>query len=140
MSAAATTASGGCLCGAVRFVAGLPSRWVAHCHCTRCRRAHGAAFVTWVGLDAERVELRDPDARLAWHRGEGGAKRGFCATCGSTLFFRSPRWPGELHVVLANFDAPVDRAPQAHAYWDTRVDWVHVDDDLPKKPAPDQAP
>ena len=54
-----------------------------------------------------------------------------------TLFFRSPNWPGELHAVLANFDGPVDKAPQAHAYWDTHVDWVTVVDELPKKPDPD---
>jgi hypothetical protein len=40
---------GGCFCGAVRYSIALPPRWVAHCHCTMCRRAHGAAFVTWVG-------------------------------------------------------------------------------------------
>ena len=135
MSAAAT-ASGSCLCGAVGFVATLPSRWVAHCHCTRCRRAHGAAFVTWVGFDADRVEIRDAQARLAWHRAEGGGERGFCSSCGSTLFFRSPKWAGELHIVLANVDGPVDRAPQAHVYYDTHVDWVHLEDALPKKPAP----
>ena len=40
-------ASGKCLCGAVRFRMRFPSKWVAHCHCTMCRRAHGAAFVTF---------------------------------------------------------------------------------------------
>ena len=133
------TAAGACLCRAVAFVAALPSRWVAHCHCSRCRRAHGAAFVTFVGFDADSVELRDPAARLSWYRAEGGGERGFCSACGSTLFFRAPRWPGELHVVLANFDDPVDKAPQAHAYWDTHVDWVRIDDELPKKPSPDVA-
>jgi len=139
VSPASATAGGKCLCGAVGFVATLPSRWVAHCHCSRCRRAHGAAFVTFVGLDADKVELRDAERRLTWYRAETGGERGFCATCGSTLFFRSPRWPGELHAVLANFDDPVDRAPQAHAYWDTHVDWVTVVDGLPKKPDPDAA-
>jgi hypothetical protein len=140
MTDASATASGECLCGAVAFSGRLPSRWVAHCHCSRCRRAHGAAFVTWVGLDADRVVVRDPQSRLAWYRAEGGGERGFCSTCGSTLFFRSPRWPGELHVVLANIDGAVDRAPQAHVYWDTHVDWVRIDDELPKKPAPGAAP
>jgi hypothetical protein len=139
MSPAGATAGGKCLCGAVAFVATLPSRWVAHCHCSRCRRAHGAAFVTFVGLDADKVELRDADRRLTWYRAGTGGERGFCATCGSTLFFRSPRWPGELHAVLAYFVVPVDRAPQAHGYLDTLVDWVTVVDQLPKKPDPDVA-
>jgi hypothetical protein len=139
MNASESKTSGRCLCDAVSFEARLPSRWVAHCHCSRCRRAHGAAFVTWVGLDADGVALHDPEARLSWYRAAGGGERGFCSVCGSTLFFRSPKWPGELHAVLANFDGPVDRAPQAHGYWDTHVDWIAIVDDLPKKPAPDAA-
>lgn len=44
-------ASGQCLCGEVHFQARLPSKWVAHCHCTQCQRSGGSAFVTWVGMD-----------------------------------------------------------------------------------------
>jgi hypothetical protein len=127
-------ASGQCLCGAVSFTATLPSKWVAHCHCTMCRRAHGAAFVTWVGMDNGRVRIDDPQGRLQWYDSSPGAQRGFCARCGSTLFFRSERWPGELHIVRANFVDPVDRAPQAHVFYDTHVDWFTVNDGLPTKP------
>src|SRR5690606_34943450 len=48
---AMSQASASCFCGAIRIDAELPSKWVAHCHCTMCRRAHGAAFVTWAGFD-----------------------------------------------------------------------------------------
>ena len=51
----ATAASGRCHCGRVRFVARFPSRFVAHCQCESCRRAHGAALVTWAGLPADRT-------------------------------------------------------------------------------------
>lgn len=44
---------GGCLCGAVRYVITLPTKWCAHCHCSMCRRAHGAAFVTWAGVPSQ---------------------------------------------------------------------------------------
>lgn len=125
------TVSGGCLCGAVRFEAALPSLWCAHCHCSLCRRAHGAAFVTWVGLRDEGVTLT---GEPRWYASSPGAERGFCAVCGSTLFFRSTRWPGELHVVLASFDGPIDRAPQAHVFTATQVDWITLGDALPRKP------
>jgi len=127
--------SGRCLCDAVRFHARLPSRWVAHCHCSLCRRAHGAAFVTWAGFDADACRIEDDHHVLRWYDSSPAAQRGFCSRCGSTLFFRSERWAGELHIVLANFDGPLDRAPQAHAFWDTHVDWVALDPDdgLPRK-------
>lgn len=125
---------GSCLCGAVRFTATLPSRWVAHCHCTFCRRAHGAAFVTWVGLDEAAVAIADPQGALRWNESSPGARRGFCGRCGSPLFFQGERWPGELHIARALFTGPVDREPQMHAYWDTHVSWVTLGDVLPKRP------
>ncbi len=130
------SARGKCLCGAVGFTARLPSKWVAHCHCTRCQRAHGAAFVTWVGMDAASVEIADPGALLRWFSG-GGGERGFCQTCGSSMFFRAERWPGELHIARALFTDPIDREPQGHAYYDTHVSWVKVDGELPTRPDPE---
>lgn len=130
-------ASGKCLCGALRFSLRLPSKWVAHCHCTRCQRAHGAAMVTWVGAEEERVSIDDPESLLRWYVGPSGARRGFCARCGSSLFFAAQRWAGELHMALANFDDPLDRAPQMHAYFDTHVAWLSLNDDLPTQADPD---
>ena len=128
------SAHGRCLCGDIRFSAELPSKWVAHCHCTMCRRSGGAAFITWVGMEHSRCRIEDPQQRLHWYASSPGAERGFCSRCGSSMFFRSQRWPGEIHITLANFDTPVDRVPQAHVFWDTHVDWVALGDELPRKP------
>jgi hypothetical protein len=129
-----TATHGRCLCGDVAFAARLPSRWVAHCHCTLSQRSSGAAFFTWVGLRVDDVAVADTQRRLAWFASSPVGERGFCTRCGTTLFFRSPRWPGELHVTRPNFDGPVDREPQAHVFWDTHVDWVRLaDDGLPRK-------
>ena len=129
-------AYGGCLCGAVKFSFPFPTIWVAHCHCTLCQRAHGAAFVTWVGAKADTCTIADPENLLRWYRSSPDAERGFCGRCGSGLFFRSDKWPGELHIARANFASDLDRAPQAHAYFDTHVGWVEINDALPKKNAP----
>ena len=120
----ATAASGRCHCGRVRFVARFPSRFVAHCHCESCRRAHGAAFVTWAGFPAAQVEVVDGAGALRVHASSPGTARSFCGACGTKLFFSSSRWPGETHVVLAAFDAPVDRAPGGHAFWGEHVSWL----------------
>ena len=127
------TVPGRCLCGAVAFECTLPTKWVAHCHCSLCRRAHGAAFVTWAGFEQSRFRCTAGEQQLRWYRSTPEAERGFCTHCGSTLFFRSSRWPGEIHVAVANLDAPLDRAPQAHVYWNAHVDWYVPADELPKK-------
>lgn len=132
-----TQAQGSCLCGDVRFTVDWPSLWVAHCHCTLCQRAHGAAFVTWFGMADDRVHIDDTAGSLRWYHSSPGAERGFCARCGSSLFFRSHRWPSELHITLANLDGEADRAPMAHVCWDTHVGWAmhNLDDGLPRKTA-----
>lgn len=125
------SANGQCLCGAIGFTALFPSKWVAHCHCTRCQRAHGAAFVTWVGMDVSRVSIRDSEECLRWFTTFGGGDRAFCIRCGSSLFFRSGQWPDELHIARALFTDPVDSTPKLHAYFDTHVTWARVADELP---------
>jgi len=126
------TASGACLCGAVRFSATLPPKWVAHCHCTRCRRAHGAAFVTWAGFEEAAVAVHDDESQLRWHVAPEGGRRGFCGRCGSPMFFQSPLWPGETHLARALFTDPLGLEPQVHVHDDTRISWVQLADDLPR--------
>lgn len=128
-------AHGSCLCGEVSFRLTWPSLWVAHCHCTLCQRAHGAAFVTWVGMKTEACAIDDPQSHLLWYASTPGAERGFCARCGSSLFFRSQRWAGELHIAAANLHNAPDRAPMAHVFWESHASWAATDpnDGLPRK-------
>src|SRR5262245_59015510 len=131
-----TGASGSCLCGGVSFRIAFPTKWVAHCHCTRCQRAHGAAFVTWAGVNDSQVEISDTEHLLRWYTGSELGRRGSCSRCGSPMFFCGERWPGELHIARALFVDPLDREPQMHGYYDTHVQWVALGDELPRKPAP----
>jgi hypothetical protein len=124
------TVSGSCYCGQVRFEATLPSKFCAHCHCHNCRRAHGAAFVTWVGFKSEQVRVVSGEEQLGRFKTETDATRSFCTTCGTTLFFAAPRWDGETHVALANIHDPIDREPSAHAYFDRHVPWLEFHDEL----------
>jgi hypothetical protein len=123
---------GGCLCGAVRFAAEPPTLFCTHCHCVWCRRAHGAPIVTWFGVPvaAFRFDAGTDDVR--WYASSEKSERGFCTQCGSTMFFRSTLAPGEIHIALASADGPIDRAPEAHIFYEAHVDWLDVGDDLPK--------
>lgn len=123
-AAARTQASGRCHCGTVRFVARFPSRFVAHCHCESCRRAHGAAFVTWAGFTTPQVTITEGADALAVHVSSPGTHRSFCRACGTKLFFESTRWPGETHVVLVAFDDPLDRPPDGHSFANEHVPWL----------------
>lgn len=124
--------AGRCLCGAVRFRAAGPSLFVAHCHCSWCRRAHGAAFVTWLGVREDGFELVGGEATVRWYQSTEASRRGFCAQCGTTLFYTSTLSPGEVHIARALVEGPVDREPQGHVFADHAVAWVTLGDDLPR--------
>ncbi len=122
---------GGCQCDAVSFELELPSKFCAHCHCSNCRRAHGAAFVTYAGFSRAQMQLSGGD-RLVRYVTDTGATRSFCGRCGSTLFYEGPRWPDEIHVALACIRDEIDRAPDAHVYADQKAPWWEITDSLPR--------
>lgn len=123
---------GACLCKSIRFRIVAPSKWCAHCHCSMCQRAHGAAFVTWVGVEATQLELRSSD-KLRWFASSPEASRGFCDQCGSSIFFKSMRWPGEMHIARACIPGAIDLEPSAHVFTATAAAWYHGTDELPRK-------
>ncbi len=124
--------TGACLCGSVRFSAGMPSLFCAHCHCDFCRKAHGAAFVTWVGVREETFRIHQGEDKLTWHASSKQGRRGFCSRCGSTMLYQSTLSPGEVHIVRANIEGVIDRKPELHVFYDFHVDWVSSSDDLVK--------
>ncbi len=124
-SAKAQHARGACLCGKVQFEIDFPTLWCGHCHCTLCRRAHGAAFVTWVGVSKAGFRFVDGAQQVRRYASSRGAVRSFCADCGTTFMFESTRWPDEVHLTLANFTTPIDRPPEAHFHRKHIVDWAY---------------
>lgn len=128
---------GACLCGQVQFTVKLPAKWCAHCHCTRCQRSHGAAFVTWFGVNKDHFSLDKGEQLLRWVSSSKKSEYGFCINCGSSMLFRSTKWENEIHITLANISMDIGLKPQAHVYFDTHVDWFNIDDSLERRVDPD---
>jgi hypothetical protein len=128
--------SGSCLCGAVRFKVRPPTAFCGHCHCSMCRRNHGAGFVTWISLPKEQFELETGSADLVVYPSSEHGKRSFCGRCGSSLACESTERPNDIDLPLASLDGPIDRAPEFHIHVDDRADWVVIDDDLPQLGGP----
>jgi hypothetical protein len=129
---AAQVVSGSCSCGCVRFEASMPSIVCAHCHCTMCRRAHGAAFVTWFSILKTQLRITAGESGLVRFQSSDHGTRSFCGTCGSSLFFESTHDAERVDIPLANMDGPIDREPQIHVFSDRHVAWVTLGDSLPR--------
>lgn len=81
----APTLSGGCLCGAVRFTAQPAKHDYGVCHCTMCRRWAAGPFMA-IGC-SDTVKFESDDA-VGLYKSSAWAERGFCKTCGTSLFFK----------------------------------------------------
>lgn len=114
----------------MRFEVQLPSKWVGHCHCENCRRAHGAGVVTYAGFPSQALSFTQGQEHLTRFDSDCGSYRRFCSFCGSTLLFAGDRWPDEVHLLVGNLLDALDQFPTGHAYSDRAPDWCPISDEL----------
>jgi hypothetical protein len=118
--------TGGCRCGAVRFEALGPPRFISNCHCGECRRSSGAAFSTWIGYDSGNVTWQ---GERALHASSPSVKRGFCRTCGTPLSYSGKKWAAETHLLIGTFDMPHALVPTGDAFAAEKLSWTPLVDD-----------
>ncbi len=105
--------TGGCLCGAVRFVV-IGSPWrVGICHCLDCRKFHGALFYAAAIFPEGAVSITGETASYAG--------RVFCPRCGSSVLSRSG---DEVEMNLGSLDAPDQWTPTYECWTSRREAWL----------------
>lgn len=119
---------GGCECGAVRFVIDAPLSPPVACHCSQCRRTSGHV---WAGtlVDDAALTITGEEA-LRWYRSSGFAQRGFCGTCGSSLFYRMDG-EGKTSVAAGALDTPTGTRLAKHIFVKDKSDYYDIVDGLP---------
>lgn len=122
-SSATVEITGRCLCGAVTF-AGVVKRDLQACHCTQCRRWSGHV---WAGVTSERLDVQGV---VTWFRSSERAERGFCPTCGSSLFWRPNG--GAIEVAPGAVDAPTGLRLIGHIHTADQGDYYDITDGLPQ--------
>jgi hypothetical protein len=128
-AAAPTRAEGRCLCGAVAFEIAVPAQWAWHDHSSATRRAHGAAYATYVGSWASRFRfIRGEDNLTRFEDKERGGVRSFCATCGSPVTFQ--RNAQHINVPRALFKTGVGREPRYHIAIEELQEWTYLGEKL----------
>jgi hypothetical protein len=120
--------TGGCLCGAIRYQGRGEPYNVTHCHCLDCRKAAGAAFVTWASFGRNEFRFVQGEPRtIEWD----GRLRSFCPNCGTALTFMSGPETNEVDVTVASFDEPEPVTPKDHAWVSDRIAWTGSLNSLP---------
>ena len=121
--------TGGCLCGAVRYEATeLPSN-VIYCHCQMCQRWSGSAMVVAARFPREAVTFTQGQPNF--YKSSEIAERGCCTNCGTSIVFRYVGLD-RIHICVGTLDHPEDAPPKQHLRIESKVPWLHIDDDLPR--------
>jgi hypothetical protein len=127
------TYRGSCLCGAVRYEISGPIDSVTHCHCTMCRKAHGAAFATYATVKQERHRFVQGRETLRDYRSSNSVTRTFCSNCGSPMTWSDPvRFVGNMSFPLGSLDTPYVPPKQQHIYVASKAPWHVIGDDWPQ--------
>jgi hypothetical protein len=121
--------AGGCLCGSVRYEVRGTLRPVIMCHCTQCRRTTGHFMAATAARLADFRLLSEGELR--WYRSSQQARRGFCARCGSTLF-----WEGEgrdyLSIAAGTLNDSSGLAVAGHIFVGDKGAYYDIDDPAPQ--------
>ena len=124
---------GSCLCGAVRIEVLAPLEHAPEaCHCVQCRRQTSHVFA---GVNVRRTQLAvQGEEKVAWYRSSENVERGFCATCGSALFWR-PTIAGYAFtsVSMGAFDSPTGLRLAKHTFVGQKSDYYDIADGVPQR-------
>ena len=122
-------ATGGCLCGRVKYETTRPLEDVLQCHCENCRRLTGN-FVAGVRTNTEDLQIESRDDAFQWYDLEY-ARYGFCQGCGSTIFYQAADRRDTTSVMVGTLD-DASRL-QLHEVW-------FADEAQPQNTLPDGVP
>jgi hypothetical protein len=131
--------SGRCLCGAVELEIDFPAFWAWHDHSAPSRRAHGAAYATYIGCWRKHARVVKGQRSITrFEDGNTESTRSFCSRCGAPLLYERKRSPHMINIPRALFAARTGREPRYHVAIEELQDWTYTGNRLvPLKGYPD---
>jgi len=122
--------TGSCLCGGVTYTLTGDLRNSVACHCVQCRKTSGH-YVSATQVGPDQLTITRDDS-LRWYQSSPQAQRGFCATCGSSLFWRHDADNGATSVMSGTLDGATGITTEKHIFVADKGDYYEIADDLPQ--------
>ena len=127
---------GSCLCAAVSYELLTAPKAVSHCHCSQCRKGHGAAFASYASVPRTALRILSGSTSITGYCSSASVLREFCMHCGSTLFWsRSEGQFSEwVSIALGTLVTPFTPPKQQHLYVASAVHWYTPLQTCPREP------
>ncbi len=123
---------GRCECGNVQYEVNGELTEFCHCHCSVCRKLHGAAFVTWGGVARDEFSYTSGANDVKAYAFSDNADSIFCTHCGSRLLVDYKPEREMLYITLGTVIGDVDCPPGFHQFVGSKAPWFEISDDLPQ--------
>lgn len=121
---------GKCLCGKVRYEISGPLFDISHCHCSMCRRQHGAAFATYADFNPGDFSWTSGEGLVKTYATESGDGWSFCSECGSSL---AGTTKGTVTcITLGSVEGDPVVRPESHIFAGSKAPWHEINDELPQ--------
>lgn len=125
--------TGGCHCGAVRYVGAGKPELTFYCHCIDCQRESGGPFSVEIYLPKSAVNVEGELSEYVVVADTGNRViRKFCTVCGCPIVLVSEGYPEHICLKAGSLDDASWLSPEMHIFTSTKQPWVHISDDLPQ--------
>jgi hypothetical protein len=123
---------GFCECRRVQFEVDGAIEDFSHCHCSQCRRLHGAAFATFAGVEKANFRYLSGEDEITHYASSAGHDRTFCRVCGSNIHVALDAEPESLYLSMSTLEGDPPRPSGYHIYVGSKAPWHEILDELPR--------
>jgi hypothetical protein len=123
---------GSCLCGSIKYEIHGELTGTLHCHCSMCRKAHGAAFRTRASVRVKDFVWLSGEDLLTHYESSPGEFRTHCRVCGSSMVTKFENNKDVYGFALGTLDTDPGVKPECHVFVGSKAPWYDIEDDLPQ--------
>jgi hypothetical protein len=124
--------TGHCECGSVSYQIDGRINDFSHCHCSQCRRLHGAAFATFGGVARNEFSYLSGLPDLSIYASSDTHNRVFCKHCGSNIMVELDSEPDTFYVAMGTINGDPELPPGYHIFAGSKPPWNAIHDALPQ--------
>ena len=121
---------GHCECNRITYEADCEILDFSHCHCSQCRRLHGAAYATFAGVDTNKFRYLSGVEDIKIYNSSDSHERVFCVNCGSNILVSVNDYPEILYISMGAIDGNLTLPEAYHIFVGSKAPWHEITDDF----------
>jgi len=120
--------TGRCECKTVSYQVDGEINDYSHCHCSQCRRLHGAAFVSFAGVKSKEFSYLTGESSLGHYASSASHDRVFCTNCGSNILVAIDDEPDMLYLAMGTVNGDPQLPSGYHIFVGSKAPWYTITD------------